>query len=46
MKRLTVRLPEALDRRFRQEAALRGRTLSAAAREAVEEYLVARTARS
>jgi predicted transcriptional regulator len=39
MKRTTVKLPEDLDAKLRQEAARRGVTVSELTREAIERYL-------
>jgi hypothetical protein len=39
MKRTTVKLPDALDARLRQEAARRGTTISELTREAIEAHL-------
>ncbi len=39
MKRTTVKLPEDLDAKLRQEAERRGTTISALTREAIELYL-------
>ncbi|MGZ6545836.1 MAG: ribbon-helix-helix domain-containing protein [Acidimicrobiia bacterium] len=39
MKRTTVKLPEALDAKLRQEAARRGMTVSELTREAIETHL-------
>lgn len=39
MKRTTVKIPDELDARLRKEAELRGTTVSALVREAIERYL-------
>jgi metal-responsive CopG/Arc/MetJ family transcriptional regulator len=45
MKRTTIKLPDALDRRLRHEAERRGVSLSELTREAIEDHLTGGTSR-